>query len=177
MLHVNKILITILLLNFASSFSQNLSLSELANLRSLDTTSATKDLESKNWKKIRNKEPIYNYGDILFIYNEKATDQETQKLVSFYYSTQADYPNRIHLQVDKNGYDFYKSQLESLDFKFITSATEEEMNIEIYQNKTITVKISQPIDKNNSNLFYFFILDNSDYFKNIHERINSFKKP
>lgn len=171
-----KFLTLLFLLNLAISFSQNISLSELVNLKDLDVGNAKKYLESKNWKTGAERKQTDKYNQAIFFKDDIIPDSETQKLIFFIYSTDKDYPSRINAQLDKIGFDLCISKMESLGFKFITSRIEEGMKIEIFQNKSKTIKASQSTDKTNSDLFYIFILDNSDYFRNVHEETNTFKK-
>ena len=164
------------LLNLTISFSQNIALSELINLKDLKLVNAKKYLESKNWKTGSENKQTDKYNAIIFFYDDENPGAETQKIISFVYSTDKDYPNRINTQIDKIEFDLYISKMKSLEFKFITSRIEEGMKIEIFQNKTTTIMASQPTDKTSSDLYYLFILDNSDYFRNIHEETNILKK-
>jgi hypothetical protein len=171
-----QFLLLLFLLNASVLFSQTITLSELVNLKDLEIVTAKKYFESKQWKIGSENKQTDHYNEVIFFYEDDTTVAETQKIISFIYATNKEYPNRLNAQIGKIEFDVYLSQMKLLAFKFITSSIEEGLKVDIFQNKTTTIMTSQPIDKTSPNLFYLFLYDNADYFRNIRKETNIFKK-
>lgn len=166
-----KILFTLIILFFSLNiFSQNLTLDEVMNLRKKSIANCEEYLTSKNWNLISSKsgKKDYKLGNLIFAYNKNPFDDNAESFIYFYYSDFSD-RKRIKIQlIQPQIYNNYIDRIKSFRCKLIDNKVNDDGIVKTYQGATTTfiITISTPKDVTNSTsstLYYFLIIDNSDY--------------
>jgi len=168
---MKKIIILVLISFSGLSQAQNLSFDQVINLRKQNLATVEEYLTSKNWSFLDGTEPTYErLGNATFTYKRSMYDDKAECFFKYMYSQNSD-RKRISVQlVKKDIYNTYLARIKSLGCKLIKSEIVDGSLEKTYQGATTTIRISISTNKedfySSKTIYYFFILDNEDYFIN-----------
>lgn len=158
----------IMLLISIYGFSQNLSISQLLEVKSKNLGEAEEYLTLKGWEFMSAEEPTIAYlGTVTFSYNKDNMSDRAQSFLLYYYS---DYSTttRVSIQVSKKEkYNEYLNSIKSFGCKMISSKVKNGNLIKVYQGKTTTFIITATTSENffgeATASWIFILIDNLDY--------------
>lgn len=177
---MKKICYTLLvLLLFTSSYSQNLTLSELLSLRKKNLAEVEEYLTAKGWEYSSSKEvDEIEMESISFAYKNDYTNNEekAESFLGYYYHSV--FPSRISIQIHRREkYLQYITAVKKYNPKLIKSYTTDDSVVKVYQGKSTTflfktkksefeVSDNYYIDGHRSvlkDIWFLQIFDNEDY--------------
>lgn len=157
-------------------FCQNLSLSQLVELRKKDLGNAEEFLTAKGWEFLDGDDAgLEKMGRITFTYNKSEMSSRAESFLDFY---SGKYSNRVHIQVNKKvKYNEYINSIKGYGCKLISSNIEDGNLVKIYRGATTTFEVSSGTSNNFYNeetaIWNITIFSNEDYELNFeHYQIN-----
>lgn len=166
MRHFLTLLIIIVTCN--TSIAQNLSLTQLLELRKKDLGNADEYLTAKGWEFLEANEPAdEKLGSATFTYKKDDMSDKAESFLTYMYSNYS-LPSRISIQINKKiKYTEYINTIKNLGCKLISSKVEDGELIKIYRGVTTTFKIRSSTSANfyneNTAVWHLFIATNEDY--------------
>lgn len=165
-----KKLLFILFLNIfsISIYGQNLTLSQILEIRKKDLGSAEEYLSAKGWEFYSGESPTEtSMGSATFTYDKDEMSSRAQSFLAFLYS---DYSNRtrISIQVNKKlKYNEYINAIKAYGCKIISSKIEDGKIVKVYRGATTSFIIKSGTGTNFFNedtaVWFLLILSNEDY--------------
>ncbi|WP_139375424.1 hypothetical protein [Sphingobacterium nematocida] len=130
------------ILSISSVFSQNLTMSQILQIRKMDLGTATDFLSSKNWEFIEaDEETEDSLGSIQFAFQKNAYNDNANSFFSYYFS-EAYNIRRISLQIhNKAKYTEYLNAIKGYGCKLINSSVEDGNIVQLYRGATTTFSI------------------------------------
>ncbi len=167
---MKKSTIFILVFVFNTSFlcSQNLTMSQILEIKKKDLGNVEEYLTFKGWEYMEASEPtIDKRGVATFSYDKDNMSDKAQSFLTYIYDDDFGI-NVIILQIiNREKYTEYLTAIKGYGCKMISSKVKNEDIIKIYRGATITFKVTTSITKNgfnqNSAFWMFHIYSNEDY--------------
>lgn len=129
-----------------SSFSQNITVDELLNLRKDNLATVEEKLTNKGWDYSSGTAPIGDrLGRAVFTYKKPSFNNLTEPLIGYYYND--NYKIVSFMYIKKELYISYLARIKALGFKLIKSDILGENIEKIYKGATVILKISISNDK------------------------------
>lgn len=167
-----KLFITLLIsgiLSIPNAFSQNLTMSQILQIRNMDLGRATDFLTSKNWEFIEaDEETEDSLGSIEFAFQKNVYNDSANSFFSYYFSEVYDI-RRLSLQIhNKAKYTEYLNAIKGYGCKLINSSVEDGKIVQLYRGATTTFKITSSKSQNeygvNSQIWRIDIRSNDDSY-------------
>jgi hypothetical protein len=161
-------LIILFMLSSFGLFAQNLSMSQLMEIRMKSLGDAEEYLTGKGWEFLNAEdENSERLGYATFSYEKDYMSDLAASFLSFYYSEYLDV-KRISIQVNKiEKYNEYLNAIKSYKCKMILSTVENGNLVKVYRGATTTFKITSSTSENSFNVesanWQIFVLSNDDY--------------
>lgn len=167
---MKKSTIFILVFVFNTSFlcSQNLTMSQILEIKKKDLGNVEEYLTFKGWEYMEASEPtIDKLGVASFSYNKNDMFGKAQSFLTYIYDDYSDV-NEIIIQVNnREKYTEYLTAIKGYGCKMISSKVENENIVKIYRGATITFKVMTSVTKNDFNqnkaVWIFDIYSNEDF--------------
>ena len=150
-------------------YSQNLTLSQLLELRKKNLGKAEEFLTSKGWEFMEAEEPkIETLGTATFTYKKSEIYDGAESFLIFLFTTDAIDENRINIQVNKKEkYNEYLGAIKGYGCELISSKVKDGNIVKVYRGATTTFRITASTSENYYNnetaIWFFFIVSNDDY--------------
>ncbi len=147
---------------------QNITLSQLIELRSQTIGEVEEFLVSKGWEFLEAEEEGFEtFGSATFSFQKSSFSRSAESFLVYLYSNKLDI-QRIFLQVNNvEKYNEYINAIKSNGNKLIDSKIEDGSIMKIYQGPTTTFKVESSVSSNNygedSAIWIIQILTNLDY--------------
>ncbi len=162
------ILLIFILTGPAVLFAQNLTMSQLLEIKKKDIGNAEDYLVSKGWEFLEAKEPTWDkFGSVAFTYEK---DNMSSRAVSFliYLFSDVSSQTRVLIQVHKKEkYTEYVNAIKSYGCEMVSSKVENNEIVKVYRGATTTFIIRSGTSENYFNeqsaVWTFSILSNDDY--------------
>ncbi len=148
--------------------AQNLSMSQLLEVKKKDLGNAEEYLTAKGWEFLDAEEPKNDkLGKATFTYNKSDMSSRAESFLTFLYSNYSD-KTRISIQVNKKEkYNEYLAAIKAYGCKLLNSKVEDGSIVKIYRGATTTFEISASTSTNFYNeetaIWHIFIVSNDDY--------------
>ncbi|HQW11554.1 MAG TPA: hypothetical protein PK076_00970 [Saprospiraceae bacterium] len=159
---MNKILFVLLIIPFFS-FSQNLKMSEILEIRGKDIGQIEEYLTAKKWNFIGSEK-----NNINFSYNQEIYGSKAESFLKVYFISDNSSLNWLSIQIHKKEkYIEYLNDIKSFGCKLIKSEIKEGNLVKTYKGKTLIFEITVSDNKNsfsNVKSFYdIFVLPIGEY--------------
>ena len=156
----------VLFLISSISYSQNLTIAEIAMLRNKNVAELEEYLTTRDWTYLSGEAPSEQLGKVFFVYQKSEYNDRGQSFIYYFYSDDSDL-KRLEIQVFKKEiYSAYLKQLSALGCKLITSKVIDGNIVKFYQGKTTTFEIqiiAKPENGNTENWYRIVAFANKDY--------------
>ncbi|HFG0566808.1 hypothetical protein LIT56_11205 [Flavobacterium psychrophilum] len=173
---MKKIIFLFIFLLSNLTFSQNVTLDELINLRSQNLNEIEEKLALKGWSYENGQEPEgTKAGKVNFAYKKSQYDGTAVSFIKYYYSNSSN-TRRIDIQISSiDKYNQFLSRVKSLGCKLIDSKITNNDLKKVYQNTKLTFIIVTSAYNKNYASYWLAIFENNDYNstfnKNIYEEV------
>lgn len=145
---MKKILLSVMLSSFSWGFGQNLSLSQLISLRTMDLDNMETMLTQKGWKFRKAEQRENSSGIVSFIYSSTNSLQYGEAFLSRF--TFENSEDTIWLQISKQAkYLEYLNAVKSFNPTLTFSGTRDSSLVKIYQGATTTFEFEISTTKDN----------------------------
>ena len=164
---MKKLLLFVLLTSFSFGYGQNLSLSQLMSLRTMDLDDAEIYLTQRGWNYSNADAPSDGqFGIIEFVYGSSGDFNYAESFITKLYSYRG--VNKLAVQINKQTkYLEYLSAVKGFKATLIYSGVEDNILVKVYQGATTTFKFSTRKVTNQMNedktSWLLTILSNEDY--------------
>lgn len=169
---MKKFILTIIISLMSLVLSaQNLTMSQLLELKKKDLGNAEEFLTSKGWEFLEAEEPTYDkLGSATFTYKKSNMSSMAESFLVYLYSNYIDL-TRISIQVNKKmKYNEYINYIKSNGYKLINSKVEDGNIVKVYKGASITFKITASTSTNlydeQAATWHIIIASNEDYDEN-----------
>lgn len=166
---MKQLLLVLAVLLFSNNFiAQNLTLTQILEVKKKDLGNAEEYLTAKGWEFLEAEEPTdVKLGNATFTYNKSDMSSRAESFLTFFYKRYSD-KTRISIQVNKKiKYNEYINSIKSYGCKLINSKVEEGKIVKIYRGSTTTFEIKSSTSSNFYNeetaVWKIFIVSNEDY--------------
>jgi hypothetical protein len=166
---MKQYLMTILITLFSNSLiAQNLTLSQILEIKNKDLGNAEEYLTLKGWEFLNAFEPTEGkMGKATFTYNKSDSSDLAESFLTYFYGVYSG-DTRIHIQISKKiKYNEYVNTIKNYGCKLLDSKIESGRIIKIYRGATKTFEVSSSTSTNIYNedvaSWSIFIVSNEDY--------------
>jgi hypothetical protein len=162
------LLVVAIMLFSNNALSQNLTLSQILEIKKKDLGNAEEYLTSKSWEFLDAYEPTDgNMGRATFTYNKSDSSDLAESFLTYFYSEYSS-KTRIKIQVNtKIKYNEYINSIKNYGCRLIDSKIKDGRILKIYRGATTTFEVTSSTSSNIYNeetaIWSIFIASNEDY--------------